>query len=103
MSERISFLFSKEDIARIKFSVQKDGKKLVTVDMHGLRAKDARKFIKNLVAINKEGYDMCFIHGYNHGTAIKEIIWNEKLNNRITDKRGIQKNPGITYLSVAAA
>ena len=103
MNERMMFLFSKEDISRIKFSIQKNGKKLVTVDLHGLRAKEARQFIKNLVAINKEGYDMCFIHGFNHGTAIKKIIWNESVNSRITDKRGIQNNPGVTYLSVAAA
>ncbi len=85
MSERIMFLFSRDEIKRIRDELQEDGSHLITVDMHGLKVKEAKRFLKNLIAINKEGYEMCVIHGFNHGTAIKEMVNKDSLSERTLD------------------
>ncbi len=100
MSEKIMFLFSKEDVLRISEKMIK-GRKIIFVDMHGMKAKVAKKFLNNLISLNTEGYDMCIIHGYNHGTAIKEIVYNELSNDRIKEKKVYENNLGRTYLKIA--
>ncbi len=103
MSERIMFLFSRDEISRINDEVRTDGSHLITVDMHGLSTNKAKRFLKNLVAINKEGYEMCIIHGFNHGTAIKEMVKNEKLSERVIEKSPVKNNPGRTNIKLCAA
>ncbi len=100
MSEKIMFLFSKEDVLRISEEIV-NGRRLIVVDMHGMKAKVAKKFLNNLISLNTEGYDMCIIHGYNHGTAIKEIVHNELTNDRIKEKKVYGNNLGRTYLKIA--
>ena len=97
------FLFSKDEISRIKDKVREDGSHLVTVDMHGLKAKEAKRFLKNLIAVNREGYEMCIIHGFNHGTAIKEIVNTENLGERVLKRIPVRHNPGATRLMLCAA
>jgi len=41
------------------------------------------------------------IHGYNHGTAIKDMVRNHLDNKRIMDRAADQFNLGITYLAIA--
>ncbi|ADL36033.1 hypothetical protein bpr_II094 (plasmid) [Butyrivibrio proteoclasticus B316] len=102
MSERMMFLFSKGELKRIVLS-EEGGAKLITVDMHGLSVKEATRLLKNLIAVDREGYDICVIHGFTHGTKIKEALWNEKLSERIYKKTSPGYNPGRTYLKLNAA
>ena len=103
MSEKMMYLFSKEEIARVKDTVRMNGKHLVTVDMHGLRAKEAKRFLKNLIAVNKDGCEMCVIHGYKHGTAIRDIVNHDNFGKRVVGRFPVKNNPGRTRLMLCAA
>ena len=103
MKERIMFLFTMDEISRIRSTIQENGTHILTVDLHGLRVKEAIKFLKNLIAADKEGYDICVIHGYLHGTAIKEAIYKQKISNRISKKYCCNGNCGMTYLKLVAS
>ena len=96
-------MFSKKEISRITEELKEDGSHLFVVDMHGLTTKKAKKFLKNLIAINKEGYDLCVIHGYIHGTAIREMIYKDNLGERVIKKIAYPSNHGRTLLKICAA
>jgi hypothetical protein len=103
MSEMLKIFLSEEQMKRFRFVVTKNGAKAVVVDLHGLKAKEARTFIKNAVAANREGLLMYIVHGFNHGTAIKDIVNSEKISERIIERHLQEHNPGCTILSVGVA
>ncbi len=102
MSERIKMIFSKEDVERIREYILENKEHVIEVDVHGLKARDAKTFLHNLITIDREGYDICVVHGYNHGTAIKEIIYNKFLSDRLVGRITFAHNPGMTILKIAA-
>ena len=75
----------------------------ISVDLHKLTVKDARRLVRNIIAVNREQMDMTVIHGYNHGTAIKDMLRNDTVSNRIAGMEGVKGNMGRTILHVAAA
>ncbi len=102
MSEKMLFLFKKEDVERVS-EVIEDGRKIIFIDVHGMSVKEADKFLKAIILLDREGNDLCVIHGYVHGTKIKEHIFNEKISDRILDIRTVKYNMGRTMLKVKAA
>ena len=100
MMSRLEMIFTREQIERITENLST---KTITVDLHGLSVKDAQRLLKNLMAINREGYDICAIHGYNHGTAIKEMITDSLNNPRLTEKKKVKGNYGRTLLKMNRA
>lgn len=75
----------------------------LSVDLHKLSVRDARRLVRNIIAISRDSMDLEVIHGYHHGTAIKEMLHTEKLSNRISGMEGVKGNLGRTILHVAAA
>ena len=100
MEKAIKTLFTQAEIDRITTKLKQNGKSVVTVDVHGLTVKEARRLLLNLIAIDKEGCDVKVIHGYHHGTAIKEMIQNDLPNPRVIEKTEPLYNPGATVLTV---
>lgn len=98
MENRLRMIMTKDEMGRLRFNG-----KLITVDLHGLTAKSAERLIRNIMALDREGYDICTIHGYNHGTAIKSMIDDKLQNPRLTAKEKVKKNPGRTVLKMQAA
>jgi DNA-nicking Smr family endonuclease len=96
---KLNFLFKKEWLDRI--TIGKEENK-ITIDLHYLTCKEAEKLVKNTIALTKGEYTMDLIHGYNNGTAIKQLIHNEKLSDRVQKKICPQWNPGLTELLIAA-
>ncbi|MBO5551569.1 MAG: hypothetical protein J5966_06395 [Lachnospiraceae bacterium] len=74
----------------------------LTIDLHGMKVKEAKRFINNLIAINREKQKITCIHGFNHGTALKGLITGLD-NPRIKNRFSPGENPGITVLVIAAA
>ena len=74
--------------------------KTITVDLHGFRKRNAERVINNIISMYRFPFKLALIHGYNHGTVLKELIWNEYENTRIIDKETPVTNWGITYLSI---
>ena len=91
-----------EDLKRIECKEVIDGLACVVLDLHGLSYKNAVKMIKNVISVNRGAFVINAIHGYSHGTILKEMINNELLSYRISKRYTPAWNPGQTYLKIAA-
>ncbi len=101
MRKRMEMIFTKEELARIT-GIKHENIITLIVDVHGLKVKEAKRLLKNLMVLNLEGYDICVIHGFNHGTAIKEMISAALYHPRnVAKKTG--SNPGRTLLKMEKA
>ena len=98
MEKKLMMVMTKDEMGRIKFNGR-----LITVDLHGLTSRMAERLIKNIMALDREGYDICAIHGYSHGTAIKEMISGRLQGSRLKGKDPVKRNPGRTILRMQAA
>lgn len=96
----LKLILTKEELNRITI-LSKDGKIQVIVDMHQLGAGQAKKLLNNLIVMLRGEFELKVIHGYNHGTVIKEIIWNEYQNHKIKTRKADKNNQGVTYLGIA--
>ena len=101
--EKIGFLYKSEDVNRVIWKSSDDSNIVVTVDLHKMSRDEAKRFIKNIISI----FYMCsftfeIVHGYNHGTAIKEMIRSEEINPRIRKISSPAYNPGLSILEVAS-
>ncbi len=104
MKGRIALI--KEEGSRVSFSKVEgvNGSLMITVDLHGLRVKEAKRVLLALMGINhKESFEICAIHGYVHGTAIKEMIYRDLTCPRLIKKTGVKGNYGRTVLTVGRA
>ena len=102
MEKAIRTIFTQNEIDRITSKIR-NGEPTVTVDVHGMTVKDARRMLLNLLAMDREGYDLRVIHGYNRGTAIKDMIRDDLPNPRVVGKIEPPHNPGETLLVVRKA
>lgn len=100
MMDRMTFVMYGEDLCRVEITENAKGEKIISVDLHGLNKKNASKILRNIIAMYQFPFCLVLIHGYNHGTVLKELIWNELNNERISSKMTPDYNPGITYLSI---
>lgn len=94
--QRLSIIFSAEDMHRISFSDES-----VVVDLHGKNKYEAKTFINNIINMINHPFKMDVIHGYNHGTVLKQMIYKEEINSRIVERLGSNHNMGETFLMVA--
>ena len=102
MMEKMTFLMCGDDLCRISTS-EEAGVRTIYIDLHGLSKKCAIRMIQNTIAMFRGDFRLELVHGYNHGTAIKEYIYKEMKNNRVINKQSPNYNPGITELMIAAA
>lgn len=94
--ERIHFVVYGENEKRLQVSQQDT--LAITLDLHQLSKKDASRLICNVINIVDQPCKIDLIHGYHHGTVIKDYIQNDLHNRKIVQKKTFQKNPGHTML-----
>lgn len=94
---KLQMIYSKTDINRLQ--IKKDHSKTdIIVDVHGMKCRQARRFLNNIIALMEGAFRIIVIHGYNHGTAIKNMLI-DSFNNRHVQKRIPDPyNQGVTYL-----
>ena len=63
---------------------------------------DARKFINNITNIIQMAFRLVIIHGYNHGTAIKEMLAQNFSNDYIYKQFPDPRNQGVNHMLIAA-
>ena len=74
---------------------------IVEVDIHGMTANEAKKFIDNVLnKVDRSVYRIRVIHGYHGGTSLKSMLTDEYSYERSKKVKKIQggNNPGITEL-----
>ncbi len=99
--ERIKMIVCGEDLWRLQVTLDNSGKTQVQFDPHGMSRANARRYIKNIIAINPYAFTLDVIHGYNRGTAIKDMIREDDLSSRVIEKHCMENNPGRTMISVS--
>ena len=75
------------------------GAAFVKVDLHGLRQEEAIKVIdKAIAAADSTTYQIQLIHGYNRGTSLRTMIYDEYRYDKKIKRIIPGDNPGITVL-----
>ncbi len=100
MLDRMTFILSGENLNRVEI---KNGEKpQIILDLHGMNRKSARRVVKSIIAMYRFAFSFVIIHGYNHGTALKEMLSDSFDNPRIMSKKTPNYNPGLTCFEIAA-
>ena len=94
MEERIKLVLPGKDIERLDFSLTD----VVTVDVHGLSLNNTIRLLKNITCICRQSFTLRIIHGFNHGTKLKEAVRREGMFSRSYKIIPDQTNPGVTIL-----
>lgn len=98
---RMDFLLPEGSDRRLEAEESEDGKIKITVDMHGLTTPQARRLLNNIIAAVRRPFEMEVIHGYHHGTAIRDMIYTDFQNPKIQSRTLQCWNPGTSILEVA--
>lgn len=102
ITKKMRMIMTEQELSKIR--IMETGEQVVvTVDLHGLSCSEARRFINNTICLIKQSFVFRIIHGYNHGTALKDMIWDNLANSRVKEKKNDLCNPGLTYLSITYA
>lgn len=99
---RLKMVLTQSEMNRIKISESRSGKIRITADVHGMKCYEARRFINNIINIVRIAFQLVIIHGYNHGTAIKEMLAQNFSNDHIYEQFPDRRNQGVTHMLIAA-
>ena len=81
MRSRFEMIFAEPMIERISLLTSLSGEvEKIIVDVHGLTCQEAKQFIRNIVNVTKGICIVKVIHGYKHGTKIKEMLRKRFMN-----------------------
>lgn len=95
---RLGMIFSQDDINRITVKDEAEKNLKVTVDVHGMKCSQAKRFINNIINAIRSAFKLVIIHGYNHGTAIKDMLADNFTNTHVIDQYQDPYNKGVTYM-----
>lgn len=99
---RLKMVLTQSEMNRIKISESRSGRICITADVHGMKCYEARRFINNIINIVRTTFQLVIIHGYNRGTAIKEMLAQNFSNNHIFEQFQDPYNQGVTHMLIAA-
>ncbi len=99
--ERMTFILNGDDLRRVNIQKDNKGNIIVVIDVHGMRVAEAKKVLNSIIIMYRFPFKLRVIHGYNHGTAIRDMIADELDNQRIVSKKVMYYNPGITSIRLA--
>lgn len=102
INNRLRMVFTQEEINRLTISEIDEHKIRITADVHGMKCCQARRFINNIINTVRVAFQLIIIHGYNHGTAIKDMLAENFSNTHITEQHLDPYNQGVTHMLIAA-
>ena len=92
---RLYMVLTKEDMNRIQEYPDR-----MSIDLHGKTRREAKRLLNNIINTIRHPFTIEVIHGYNHGTVLKDMIFDETINPRIISKDVPFYNIGETYLYI---
>lgn len=99
---RLNTIFDSSTLERIKITNNINGEIIIVIDLHRLSCKNAKRLLSNVIANVRIDSRIDVIHGYNHGTSIKDMLLQEFSNVHIIEKHLDPHNQGVTHMSIAA-
>lgn len=102
IDKRLRMILTKEEISRVRVSQSDDAQIRIIVDVHGMKCFYARRFISNIINAVRTAFQLIVIHGFNHGTAIKDMLADNFCNYHIAAQYVDSRNPGVTHMHIAA-
>ncbi len=102
LQKLIDFIILSDDRWRVTVNLDEHGNPDITYDAHGQTVLEARRAIRNISNITRSPISVSVIHGYHHGTAIKDMLVKENFSGRLTNRYCPAGNPGETILHIAA-
>lgn len=96
---KLSLILTQNEMRRLQFR-DKEGE--IIADVHGMKCYEAKRFINNIINIAHTRIKVTVVHGYNHGTAIKDMIRNGYENTHIRHIIPDKKNKGVTRILAVA-
>lgn len=98
----MKMVLSGDDLQRITVKQVESGLAYIDLELHGLTRRQAERLVKNVININRGEFVLNLIHGFNHGTVLKEMIMDTKWSSRVIERSCPAWNPGQTFLTIAA-
>ena len=102
--DTIYTLYSDDDCHRFTYS-NNVGHTKALVDIHGMTCCAAIQYVNNAINIisilSQDTCHLTVIHGYNHGTALQQMIRKDLTNDHIKERILDDSNPGITRLVIS--
>lgn len=102
VSTRLKMILTPEEIGRLKITESNSDHIKIIADVHGMKCYQARRFINNIINAVRVSLQLTIIHGYNHGTAIKDMLAQNFSNNHIYEQFPDSRNQGITHMLITA-
>lgn len=96
---RLEKIFTQDEISRLAIR-EKQSDVQIVVNVHGLKCFQVRQLLNNLISVMRMKFHLLVIHGYNHGTAIKNMLGNDFQNCHVTKLYPDPFNKGVTHISV---
>lgn len=101
IADRLRLVLSKGELDRIQVRSQENDIRIIA-DVHGMKCYEAKRFINNIINLVRMSFKLIVIHGYNHGTAIKDMLSQSFRNNHVSEQYPDPCNQGITCMLIAA-
>ena len=71
----------------------------ITIDLHGMRREDAEKTVeKAFASAGPNTYQIQIVHGFNRGTSLKDMIYEEFRSDKRVKRIMPGENQGVTVL-----
>ncbi len=99
--ERMTFILNGDDLHRVHVQRDNEGNIILVIDVHEMKVAEAKKILNHIIIMYRFPFKLRVVHGYNHGTAIKDMIAEQLDNKRIISKEVEVYNPGITTIQLA--
>ena len=102
LQDRMDFVVFGENSWRLKLRQYQWREPDITYNAHGQTVPEARRTIRNIINICRSPLHLVIIHGFNRGTAIKEMLAEEDFSDRLISRFSPDGNPGATIMNIAA-
>ena len=71
----------------------------IKIDLHGMRREEAEKAVeKALASAGPNTYQIQIVHGFNRGTSLKDMIYEEFRSDKRVKRSMPGENHGVTVL-----
>lgn len=102
VNNRLKMILTQEEISRLQITEFGTEHIKIIADVHGMKCYQAHRFINNIINTVRIAFQLIIIHGYNHGTAIKDMLADNFSNYHITEQHADPFNKGVTHMQIAA-